>query len=103
MRDMYDKLLLIFILVLGIIAVGIWTIFLVQMSQLLEQSTTLQKEHVKGAIDARENLITAKETAEKNVNMTKINKKNIENILNNISEITQKLNSNNITISQTVK
>ena len=92
MRDMYDKLLLIFILVLGIIAVGIWTIFLVQMSQLLEQSTTLQKEHVQGAIDARENVIKAKNNSQLNVEMTKLNKKNIDNIMNNISEINQKLN-----------
>jgi peptidoglycan hydrolase CwlO-like protein len=66
-----DKLVLYFILVLAIIAVSLWTIFLIQNTKLLEQSAEIQREHSEGAIDAR---------------------KDLEHIMGNISEINQKLN-----------
>jgi 5-bromo-4-chloroindolyl phosphate hydrolysis protein len=86
-----DKFVLYFILVLGIIAVSVWTIIFIQLSQLLEQTNIIQYEHINGSITARENIQANKEAVEQNLEKTNINKKNIENILNNISEIKSKL------------
>jgi hypothetical protein len=79
-----ERLTLYFILTLAIIAVGLWTIFLIQLSKLVEQTNDNQLQHVIISNQSKQN-------TELNVNMTKINKKNIENILNNISAINNKI------------
>ena len=79
-----DRLILYFILVLAVIAVSIWTVFLIQLSQLVSLTTSEKIEH--SMISEQ-----GKQSIELNVNMTKINKKNIENMLNNLSEMNKKL------------
>lgn len=91
MIHVLDKLVLYFIFTLGVIAVLVWTVSLIQLSQLVHQTNILQEEHNMGALDARDNVLKSKEASTLNVNMTKTNSKNIENILNNITEINKKL------------
>lgn len=88
-----DRNILYFILVLGIIAVSLWTIFLVKLFQIAEDTNTSQQAHINGSTEARDNVLSSKHFSELNVNMTKTNSKNIENILNNITEINNKISS----------
>ena len=91
MTNCYNKLTLYFILILGIVAIGLWTIFLIQLNIVVEQTKAAQEQHINGSLEARKVVVEGKEISQLNVNMTKINAKNIENIMNNISEINNKI------------
>lgn len=69
---------------LGVIAICLWTLFLIQLTYLTNQSVSDQLEH-------REISKQSSKQTSLNVNMTKINAKNIQDILNNVSEINEKL------------
>lgn len=98
MMNKVDKLVLYFILVLGIIAVSLWTIFLIQLTQINEQTHISQTLHTSSSIEAAKNLvdtklnvieakqsaIEAKEVAHETFDMVK-------NMMNNISEINSKI------------
>ena len=73
-KMLHDKILLSFILVLGVIAVFIWTIFLIQISNIAEQTKILEEEHIEGSKEAKDNVLKSKEASSLNVQMTKTNK-----------------------------
>lgn len=100
-----NRILIYFLITLGVIAILLWSVFLVQIlkqtdiltknqnivlenqdnsRKILDYLTTSRTEH---------DIITklSKFASETNLNLTKINAKNIENILNNITEINKKL------------
>lgn len=93
-----DRIILYFILVLAIIAVSLWTIFLIQLTQIVQETRVSQQQHITGSLEARQNLddakqnvieakqsaIEAKETAKQTLNISK-------SILGNVTEINKKL------------
>ena len=62
------------------------------ITQIAQETKFSQQQHINGSLEARDVVIEAKELAKYNVNMTKINAKNIKNILGNITDMNEKLN-----------